>query len=177
MHTFDFIALAGACAPAIHAQTAAALVQVESAYNPWAIGVVGGVLRRQPRSRGEALATARALQATGWDFSVGLGQINARNFARLGLTLETAFDPCTNLRAMQVILSECFDRAQASVAGTGTGSRQQALRHALSCYYSGNFATGIRHGYVHRVVAASTAAMRPVTSLPSRPPTASKENA
>jgi type IV secretion system protein VirB1 len=32
---------------------------------------------------------------------------------------------------------------------------QTALRQALSCYYSGNFATGFRHGYVRKVVAAA----------------------
>jgi type IV secretion system protein VirB1 len=60
----------------VHADTARALVSVESAFNPWAIGVVGGALVRQPRHRAEAMATAKALQAAGWNFSIGLGQIN-----------------------------------------------------------------------------------------------------
>lgn len=160
----DFVALAGACAPAIHASTATALVHVESSMNPWAIGVVGAALPRQPRSRAEALVTARELSENGWNFSVGLGQINVRNFTRLRLTLETAFDPCTNLAAMQEILADCFDRAHA----TDDGSRQSALRRALSCYYSGNFATGFEHGYVRRVVIASmnsTGRISPSTSL------------
>ena len=76
MDASPFIALVMACAPQVHAETARALVSVESAFNPWAIGVVGGALVRQPRYRAEALATARALQAAGWNFSVGLGQIN-----------------------------------------------------------------------------------------------------
>ena len=46
-----FLALALACAPQVHADTARALVSVESAFNPWAIGVVGGALVRQPRHR------------------------------------------------------------------------------------------------------------------------------
>ena len=86
-----FLALALACAPQVHTHTAQALVSVESAFNPWAIGVGGGALVRQPRHRAEALATARALQAAGWNFSVGLGQINVGNFERLGLTLDAAF--------------------------------------------------------------------------------------
>ena len=158
-----FLALALACAPQVHTHTAHALVSVESAFNPWAIGVVGGALVRQPRHRAEALATARALQAVGWNFSVGLGQINVGNFERLGLTLDAAFEPCTNLTAMQSVLSECFDRAQvpaATATATTTAATpppvdQTALRRALSCYYSGNFATGFRHGYVRKVVAAA----------------------
>jgi len=143
-----FLALALACAPQVHADTARALVSVESAFNPWAIGVVGGALVRQPRHRAEALATAKALQAAGWNFSVGLGQINVGNFERLGLTVETAFEPCVNLAAMQTVLAECFERASGSASNAVD---QVALRQALSCYYSGNFTTGFEHGYVRRV--------------------------
>lgn len=140
-----------ACAPQVHADTARALIAVESAGNPYAIGVVGGALLRQPVSRAEAVATANALQASGWNFSVGLAQINVRNFARLGMDIESAFAPCTNLGAMQIVLTECFDRASARVRPPAF-----ALRDALSCYYSGNFTTGFRHGYVRRVVAAAS---------------------
>lgn len=164
MDTTAFVALALACAPSVHVDTAEALVRVESRFNPWAIGIVGGALHRQPTSHAEALATATALQADGWDFSVGLGQINVRNFARLGLTLQTAFEPCSNLAAMQVVLTDCFNRAAAS-----SRLKQRALRQALSCYYSGDFSTGFQHGYVQRVVHAAT------SSLPSRQPTRSKE--
>ena len=154
MESSIFLALALACAPQVHADTARALVNVESAFNPWAIGIVGGALVRQPRHRAEALATAKALQAAGWNFSVGLGQINVGNFERLGLTLESAFEPCANLAAMQTVLAECFDRA------SGPASKavdQLALRQALSCYYSGNLDTGFRHGYVRKVVASALA--------------------
>lgn len=151
MDTSVFLALVLACAPQVHADTARALVSVESAFNPWAIGVVGGALVRQPRNRAEAFATARALRDAGWNFSVGLGQINVGNFDRLGLTVESAFEPCANLAAMQTVLAECFDRASAS---TSSAADQMALRQALSCYYSGNFATGFRHGYVRKVVTA-----------------------
>ena len=149
-----FLALALACAPQVHADTARALVSVESTFNPWAIGVVGGALVRQPRHRAEALATAKALRDAGWNFSVGLGQINVGNFERLGLTAESAFEPCANLAAMQTVLAECFDRANGSAS---KAVHQVALRQALSCYYSGNFDTGFRHGYVRKVVVAARA--------------------
>jgi type IV secretion system protein VirB1 len=123
--------------------------------------VVGGVLVRQPRHRAEALATARALKAAGWNFSVGLAQINQAHFDRLGLDLEAAFDPCRNLAAMQAVLLECHTRA-----AKPQRPAQLALRRALSCYYSGNFATGFHHGYVRRVVqSATTPPFRPATAL------------
>jgi type IV secretion system protein VirB1 len=158
MDAATFLALSMACAPAVHAETARAIVQVESAFNPWAIGVVGGALARQPSQRAEALATARALQASGWNFSVGLGQINLRNFGRLGLSLEAAFEPCTNLSAMQAVLGDCFERASAARTPP-----QRVLRKALSCYYSGTFTAGIRHGYVQRVVHAAALTQPPVS--------------
>lgn len=159
MDASNFMALVLACAPQVHTDTATALVRVESSFNPWAIGVVGGALQRQPRTRSEALATAKALQAGQWNFSVGLGQINVGNFERLGLTLESAFDACTNLAAMQSVLSECFDRALKPSAPAGS---QGALRQALSCYYSGNFSTGFQHGYVQKVIAVASTIHRPV---------------
>ena len=148
MDATTFSSLALACAPQVHPITVQALVAVESSFNPHAIGVVGGALDRQPRNLTEALATAAQLKASGKNFSVGLAQINFRNFERLGLNTATAFDPCEILRAMQSVLTECFDRSSAK------SPPQVALRQALSCYYSGNSITGFRHGYVYRVVNA-----------------------
>ena len=62
---------------------------------------------------------------------------------------------------MQAVLGECFDRA-----GARRAVRSSDLRRALSCYYSGNFKTGFRHGYVGRVVAAA----RSVSAGVRRPP-------
>jgi type IV secretion system protein VirB1 len=154
MDVGPFLALALTCAPQVDTRTTHALATVESSLNPHAIGVVGGALTRQPRHRGEALATARSLQAQGWDFSIGLAQINVRNVRRMGLRLEDAFDPCTNLRAMQTILGDCYERSPAP-GSQGPSREQHRLRQALSCYYSGNFVTGFRHGYVQRVVDAA----------------------
>lgn len=131
----------------------AAIVRVESSGNPFAIGVVRGRLARQPRNKEEAIATARALEQGGWNFSMGVGQVNRYNLSKYGLTYDTVFDPCTNLKAASAILSECYQRAANSKAHS-----HNALGAALSCYYSGNFTTGYRHGYVQKVVSrASTA--------------------
>lgn len=146
MDTTTFIALALACAPLVHPSTAHAIVSAESSFNPHAIGVVTGSLQRQPRSIDEAVLTASDLRLRGRNFSVGLAQINVHNLDRFGLSLVDGFDACKNLGAMQTVLAECYERAGAKDAP------QAALRRALSCYYSGNFTTGFRHGYVSRVV-------------------------
>lgn len=145
------------CAHGVAPSTMAAIVAVESSRNPYAIGVVGGRLQRQPQSLAEAVATARELERQGRNYSVGLAQVNRANFRAQGLTIETAFDPCQNLRAGAAILRECYNRA-----GQGGGQDDARLRAALSCYYSGNFTRGQRPdkpgelSYVDKVVAAAT---------------------
>ena len=49
----DFMSLSQQCAPEIHPTTMAALVRVESDFNPFAIGVVKGYLVRQPKKKVE----------------------------------------------------------------------------------------------------------------------------
>lgn len=119
------------------------VVRVESSFNPYAIGVVGGRLVRQPRNQAEAVSTARMLEEKGFNFSLGIAQVNRYNLASYGLdSYERAFQTCPNLQAGSRILAECHGRA------AGDWGK------AFSCYYSGNFSTGFRHGYVQKVFAS-----------------------
>jgi type IV secretion system protein VirB1 len=161
----DFLTLAARCAPHVDAHTLAALVHTESGYNPYAIGVVGAHLVRQPDSLDEAIATVDNLARLGYNFSLGLGQVNRYNLARFGETTTSIFEPCANLRVAASILSECFARAARTEA-----DEQYALRKALSCYYSGNFSTGFTAGYVERVVShALDDGHREVAPIPLAP--------
>jgi len=150
----NFAQVAELCAPAVAPGMLKRIASVESSYNPYAIGIVGGRLVRQPSNSAEALATVNALKAQGWDYSVGLVQVNQKNFGKYGLTAETAFDPCTNLRVGSQILADCYRRAGGTVTRTGD---------ALSCYYAGDFRTGYRLGYVAKVEGAG-----PATALTSK---------
>ena len=154
MDVSTFMALTTLCAPLVHPLTAQAIVSTESAYNANAIGVVAGRLERQPRHAHEAVATANTLRAAGWNFSVGLAQINVHNLERFGMSLADGFDPCMNLQAMQRVLGDCYEQAASN------GGSQRTLRRAVSCYYSGNFTTGFRRGYVSRVVSNAQRAAR-----------------
>ncbi|APO97236.1 lytic transglycosylase domain-containing protein [Xanthomonas vesicatoria] len=139
------------------------VVRVESSRNPFAIGVVGGRLAREPRGLEEAVATAKMLEQKGYNFSLGLGQVNRYNLQKYGLTsYEMAFAKCPNLVAASKILAECHSRS-----GANWGK-------SFSCYYSGNFETGFKHGYVQKIyasirqsVASSEAGAIPV--IPNRP--------
>lgn len=118
------------------------VVAVESSRNPFAIGVVGGYLARQPRNLEEALSAVHMLRQEGYNFSVGIAQVNRYNLAPYGLrTYAEAFGICANLLAGSRILRECYDRSQ-------------DWGKAFSCYYSGNFVTGFQHGYVQKIYAS-----------------------
>lgn len=119
------------------------VVRVESSHNPYAIGVVGGHLVRQPKNLPEALATVRMLENRGFNFSLGVAQVNRYNLGKYGLnSYEKAFEVCPNLQAGSRILAECYSRS-----GGDWGK-------SFSCYYSGNFVTGYRHGYVQKIYAS-----------------------
>lgn len=118
------------------------VVHVESSYNPYAIGVVGGHLVRQPKNLPEALATVQMLESRGYNFSLGLAQVNRYNLKKYGLSsYENAFEVCPNLQAGSKILAECY-------------GRHRDWGKSFSCYYSGNSVTGFRHGYVQKIYAS-----------------------
>jgi type IV secretion system protein VirB1 len=164
MLTLDFIALAQQCAPQVSPVTMAAIVQTESGFNPYAIGVVHGRLARQPASMDEAAVTAHALAAGGWNFSVGLAQVNRANWLAYRLDEQSALEPCRNLAVGAAILQGCFESARRAQTDTRADS-QSALRASLSCYTSGNFSTGYRTGYVQRVVNSARFPASPSASV------------
>ncbi len=125
---------------AVPAEVMQHVVNVESGYNPFAIGVVGGQLVRQPQNLGEAVATVQMLESKGYNYSLGLAQVNRSNLSKYGLTTyQQAFDICPNLTAGARILSQCY-----ASSGNDWGK-------SFSCYYSGNFVTGYRDGYVQKI--------------------------
>ena len=125
---------------AVPAEVMRHVVEVESGANPYAIGVVGGQLARQPKNLAEALATVHMLDAKGYNYSLGVAQVNRANLDKYGLdSYEKAFEPCPNLAAGAQILAACH-----ASSGGDWGK-------AFSCYYSGNFTTGYRDGYGQKV--------------------------
>ena len=147
------------------------IVNVESGDNPFAIGVVGGRLERQPKTLEEAVATANMLESKGYNFSLGIAQINRYNLAKFGLSpYEKAFDPCANLKAGAKILADCYASAKGD------------WDKAFSCYYSGNFVTGISAGYVQKIYNSmsreySVAAVADTTASGASPLAGSGQNA
>lgn len=121
-----------ACATAVQPATMHALVTTESAYNPYAIAIVNGVLlKKQPQTREEAEQIIDDLEAKGVNYSVGLGQVNKQNFAKFNTTGKDLLDYCENLNVSSQILQQCYK-----------SSPNKSVAEALSCYYAGNFSYG-----------------------------------
>jgi type IV secretion system protein VirB1 len=171
--TAAFLALAMQCAPDIAPDTLSRIVKTESGFNPWAIGVVGKALNRQPQTKNEALNAVRKLANDNENFSIGLAQINRQYFDIKDA--ERIFSPCANLKMGSDILKDCYSRAFKS-----SDSKQHALLKTFSCYYSGNYTRGFvkennGKSYVDRVIAANSTTIKvpalddaPTADQPSR---------
>ena len=148
---FQGLALAGLiaqCAPSVAPSTMAAIVQVESGGNPLAIDDDTTHRSYYPRDRASAEAVANRLIGAGHLLDLGSAQVDSMNFAHLGVSVHTAFDACTNLRAGSAILAADYDAAQRRYGGG-----QVALRHAIGMYNTGRLDGGA--GYVQNVLAAA----------------------
>lgn len=133
-----------ACATNVAPVTLEAIVRVESGGQTLALNV-NGLRGEQPRpiSVDNAAGTARRYIAQGFSVDIGLMQVNSRNLAALGYTIEQVLDPCTNIRAGAAILTANYADAVRS-----RGEGQTALQAALSAYNTGNFYRGFANGYV-----------------------------
>jgi type IV secretion system protein VirB1 len=92
------------CAPQIAPVTMAAIVQQESGGDWLAIHDNTADEALRPTTVEHAVSLARRLIAEGHSIDLGGAQINNANLARLGLDVGSAFEPCVNLRAAQVLL-------------------------------------------------------------------------
>jgi len=138
------------CAPQAPPRTVAAIVHVESAGDPLAIGDNTRRASYHPATRAAAMRLAHRLLIEGHSLDLGIAQINNANLSRLGLTLENVFDPCVNLAAGARILGENY-----VLAARRYGAGSEALRHAIGMYNTGELTGGI--AYARRVSIAAGA--------------------
>lgn len=142
--------LVSQCTPAIAPVTMKAIVQTESAGDPWVLWDNTAHRGYHPRSRQEALRILRVLIAEGHQVDVGIAQIDTENFAQYHLTPKTALNACTNLQVGGEILRADW---QQSIARGMTG--QNALLHTLEAYNSGHLFGDLQ--YASRVFQAAGA--------------------
>lgn len=136
------------CAPLVTPSTMLALVKTESNGNHLAIGLNGTYkLKYQANNLTEASLWVNYLESHGYNFDVGLGQINIKNIKKYGYKPVDMLDPCKNLTVASDILYRNYH-----IALHKAENKSQALLHAISAYNSGNYNTGFSNGYVLRVL-------------------------
>lgn len=136
------------CAPNVAVNTMVAIVKTESNGNTLALGLNNGKkLKFQPRNYEQAVAWIIYLDKHGYNFDVGLGQINIRNIKKYGYKAIDMLEPCKNLNLASLILKKNFTGALL----TSTTSKE-ALHKAISAYNTGNYHSGFSNGYVQRVL-------------------------
>ena len=128
------LALLVSCAPSVGSATMAGLIEQESGWKQFAIGDNTARKSYFLASQGQAAATARVLIAFGHNIDAGFAQINSDNWRAYGLTPDSIFDPCTNIRAGAEILARNYRGALYHFPPGDI-----ALAHALSAYNSGHY--------------------------------------
>jgi type IV secretion system protein VirB1 len=159
-----------ACAPNVAPTTLQAIVEVESGGHSLALNINGIRVQPPPASSvREAAQVAESYIARGYSVDIGLMQVNSRNLAALGTTVEQMLDPCMNIHAAATILMTDYAEA-ARTRGNG----QLALQSALSAYNTGDFYRGFANGYIARYygpggVPALTGGVREVAAARAAP--------
>lgn len=146
----SFVDLAQHCAPQITVETLAAVVSIESNFQPFAIRINSDhPLADQPRTRSEAIETATILVAEGLDVDLGLGGVSSGDLNRLGLSVTDTFDFCLNLKATATLLDGYYQVA------LRTGATEKDAQGAMlrSYYGRGDASVGEIVGYDSKVMA------------------------
>ena len=139
--------LAAENAPSVNVGTLLAFAWFESKLRPWAIHDNTTRMSEFPTSRADAVARAATLLNLNHNLDLGLCQVNSANLARTGLTVASAFDPGTSLRAGASILVAAYQRCLHGKEHATPTEQQAALRCAASIYNTGHEQTGILNGY------------------------------
>lgn len=154
------------CAPQVAPETIQHVIRVESSGNPLALNINGAKLPRKPTDAADAAKIAREFMAAGYSVDLGLMQVNSKNLAKLGYSVEDMFEPCKNIAAGAKVLTNFYAGAK-ELHGEG----QTALQAALSAYNTGSFTAGFSNGYVARYFDG-----QPVSAAVSLPATATVLN-
>ncbi|UXS43079.1 lytic transglycosylase domain-containing protein (plasmid) [Agrobacterium tumefaciens] len=146
----SFVDLAQHCAPQITVETLAAIVSIESNFQPFAIRINSDhPIADRPTTRSEAIETATVLVAEGHDVDLGLGGVNSGDLNRLGLSVTDTFDFCLNLKATATLLDGYY---QAALRAGASDSDAQSVM--LRSYYGrGDAAVGEMVRYDSKVLA------------------------
>jgi len=124
------IDLLATCAQSVDQVTMSAVVKQESGGQPWALFNNSRKTSAIHKSKAAAVAAAMTAVARGESVDMGLAQINSKNLAALGLSIEEVFDPCQNVAAGAKILGAAYQRSgnlPGALSAYNTGSSKSKI--------------------------------------------------
>lgn len=137
----------------VHPTVMKAIIKTETRGNPLAISLNGNRnnhrirLLYQPRNFTEAVSWVNYLDQHGYNFDVGIAQVNIKNIRAFGVRPSDALNVCTNLQMASFILKYHYNKAL-----NRAPNNQLAIKLAISAYNTGNFHKGFANGYVKTVI-------------------------
>ena len=151
LETAAFLMLAAQCSPGVAPDTLLAIAAHESELHVFLVHDNTAADRFELETSFEAIEKSRALMAQGHSLDLGLMQVNSRNLAGLGISLQDVFEPCTNIASGGRVLENAYRQALARGL-----SAAAALKAALSSYNTGDEQAGVANGYVQNVERRAT---------------------
>ena len=133
----DFLALAHTCGPEVDPVTTAAIVRLESDYQPLVIRDNTLHQSWRPRTLQQAREQVSALERQGHQLAIGLMQVSTPWIHALGMRSEQLLDACWNIRIGTGVVARSFRQC-----AQGGAPPSQALACALSMYWSGSAERG-----------------------------------
>lgn len=152
---FSIASIVSQCAPQYGPRTMTAIVIKESRGYQYAIGDNDARQSYYPGSEQQAIELTRYLLERGHNLDLGLMQVNSDNLASLGLSPDSIFEPCVNVRAGAQLL---YGDYRGAVARVGGGL--PALELALRAYNSGRYDRS--YSYARDVMAIGMALPRSI---------------
>ena len=137
----EFGQLALRCGASVAPSTLASIARTDSGFRPLSIN--------DNTTGNSGISATCELPEAAHSVDVGIMQINSSNFARLRLTLESAFGPCRSIAAASVNLAGNYDGGDTHVG------QRAAFQVAISKYDTGYAQRGFPNGYVHKVELAA----------------------
>ena len=157
----SFMDTASSCAPMVDALPLAAIVRLESDFDPLAIRVHSAAqMPRPPETKEAAVSAAQQLLAQGAEFTVGLGGLSVAVGRAHGLGLDEMFNACRNLAVTGTLFADYLRVSE-------KGGSEGALGAAFARYFGqGDEEAGYLAGYDQRALAAMSELRPQLSQLP-----------
>lgn len=124
-----------------------AIIKEESSKNPLSVNVNKdgkSLISYRPKNKQKAINIAKEWINKGYSVDIGLMQLNSDNLENFNISLDEAFNPCTNIKISSTIYHNFFKALKKK------SSYKKRIYQAFSAYNTGSYTKGFKNGYVKK---------------------------